>query len=154
MKRIFIIIVLLISLNSLCQTSVNNKNIIGIWQAETNEVSSANLDTYKFYKNNKFVFEPSQYDGLKRIVKIAGTYKIHNAKIVFYVNSLTELIGNKIERSMITTQSDSWAIEGGKLVTKKIKSLPQEAKLEFLGSIEGNKNCLKIDARLFYKIKE
>jgi len=154
MRRFFNIIVLLISFNSICQTTLIKSNIIGIWQAETDEVSSAYHDTYRFCKNNKFVFEPSQYDGLKRIVKIAGTYKIQNAKIVFYVKSLTELIGNKIERSMITTQSDSWAIEGEKLVTKKIISLPQEAKLEFLESIEGNKNCLKIDGRLFYKVEE
>lgn len=154
MRRIFIIIVLLISFNSICQTSVNNKNIIGIWQAETNEVSSGYLDTYRFYKNNKFAFEPSQYDGLKRIVQIAGTYKIHNSKIVFYVHSITELVGNKIERSMITTLSDSWAIDGGKIVTKKIKSSPQEAKFEFCESIEDNKNCLKIDGRLFYEIEE
>ena len=154
MRRIFIITVLLISFNSICQTSVNNKNIIGIWQAETNEVSSNYHDTYRFYKNNKFAFEPSQYDGLKRIVQIAGTYKIHDAKIVFYVHSIQELVGNKIERSMITTLSDSWAIDGGKLVTKKIKSLPQEAKFEFCESIEDNKNCLKIDGRLFYEIEE
>ena len=156
MRRIFIIIILLISFNSICQTSVNteNKNIIGIWQAETNEVSSGYLDTYRFYENNKFAFEPSQYDGLKRIVQIAGTYKIDNAKIVFYVHSIKELVGNKIERSMITTLSDSWAIDGGKLVTKKIKSSPQDATFEFCKSNEDNQNCLIIDGRLFYKIKE
>jgi len=154
MKRI--IIILLVSFNSFCQTSVNNenKNIIGIWQAESNEVSSGYHDTYRFYKNNKFNFEPTQYDGLKRIIKITGTYKIVNTKIVFYLNSITELIGDKIERSTITTLSDSWAIEGGRLVTRKIKSRSQEATFEFCKSIENEKECLKIDDRLFYKIIE
>ena len=156
MKRILIIIILFISFNSICQTSVNNENkdIIGVWQAETKEVSSGYLDLYRFYKNNKFIFEPSQYDGLKRIAQIAGTYKIDKDKIVFYVNSISELVGNKIERSMITTLSDSWAIDAGKLITKKIKSSPQKAKFEICKSIEDNQNCLKIDDRLFYKIKE
>ena len=155
MRRISLIIILLFSINSFCQPSEKKEteNIIGTYQAGTSEISSIYQDIYKFFANNKFEFEPTRYNGLNRIIKIAGKYKIENNKILFFVHSLTEIVGDKIERSMITTLSDSWAIDGGKLVTKKVKTSPQEASFELFKSND-NQNCLKIDDKLFYKINE
>jgi hypothetical protein len=154
MRSLSILIILLVSFNSICQTSANNEknNIIGIWQSGTNEISSGYLDTYKFYGNNKFEFKPTGYNGLNRIIKIAGTYKIDDGKITFYINSITELIGDKIERSTTSTQSDSWAIENGKLITRKIKSKEQTAIFEFC-KLDEKSICFQIDNRMFYKLE-
>ena len=154
-NKLLITIFLLSSINSICQVSENNEkeNIIGVWQAGTNEISSGYLDTYKFYGNGRFEFKPTEYNGLNRIVKIAGTYKIDNGKIIFYVNSITELVGDKIERSMTSTLSDSWAIEDGKLVTRKIKSAQQIATFEYCKANKDKQDCFQIDNRMYYKIE-
>jgi hypothetical protein len=155
MKKIAILLILLFSINSICQTSNNNNDeIIGIWQAETSEVSSNYHDIYRFLSNNKFEFEPTGYNGLNRIVKISGNFKIKNDKIIFYPHAITELVGNKIERSFTTTLSDSWAIESEKLISKKIKSSPQSANFELNKPTGDNKINIKIDSRIFYKILE
>ena len=145
-----VILLLLSSLPVFSQKTGNFKteNLIGTWQAESNEISSTYLDTYVFSKN-EFTFKPTGYNGLNRIVEIKGSYKLIENKIIFHVNFITEIIGGKIERSMITTLSDSWAIDGGKLVTKKTKSDAQTAILE---SCEPE--CLIIDKRKFYKIND
>lgn len=155
MRRISVIIILLVSFNSICQTSVknDNKNIIGTWQTGTNEISSGYLDTYRFYENGKFEFNPTKYNGLNRIVKISGTYKIDSGKIRFNVNSITEIVGDKIERSMTSTLSDSWAIKDGKLVTRKIKSTQQIATFEYCEAENDKHSCFEIENRMFYKIE-
>ncbi|MBC7523035.1 MAG: hypothetical protein H7239_01140 [Flavobacterium sp.] len=144
-----------ISISSFCQTSVEEKNAIkGTWQVGTNEVSSAYHDTYAFIENNKFEFTPTGYNGLNRIIKISGTYKIEDNQIIFNVQTITELIGGKIERSMITTLSDSWAIDGGKLVTKKVNGTKQKATFNFCKSEDGKQNCFEIDNRRYFKVTE
>jgi hypothetical protein len=153
MKKLSLFLILLFSINSFCQTK-ETKNIIGIWQAETSEISSTYQDIYRFSKDNKFEFEPTRYNGLNRIIKISGVYKINNYKIIFYPHKITELSGNKIERSMTSTLSDTWAIDNGKSVSKIIKSSPQEATLEIIKLNSENQYIIKIDNRTFYKIFE
>ena len=108
-NRLLITFLLLSSISTNCRTFERKKSgaLIGIWQDGTNEVSSAYLDTYTFSRNNKFEFKPNEYNGLNRIIKISGTYKIQNSEIIFDIETITELVGGKIERSMITTLSDS-----------------------------------------------
>ena len=153
MKKLFIIITLLLSIDILCQT-INKQeeiDIVGFWQSDSNEVTSDYHDSYMFYANSKFEFIPSGYNGLNRIIKIIGTYKLADNEIKFQVQSVIELDGGSIERSSITTLSDTWSIDGGKLVTKKIKSKLQTASFEFC---RDNKKSISIDKRNFYKINE
>jgi hypothetical protein len=154
-SKLSIIFFFFISISSFCQTSVKEKNAIkGTWQVGTNEVSSTNHDTYTFIENNKFEFKPTGYNGLNRIVKISGTYKIEDNEIIFNIQTVTELIGGKIERSMITTLSDSWAIDGGKLVSKKVNGTEQKATFNFCESEDDNQNCIEIDNRRYFKVTE
>ena len=154
MKKICLIIMVFVSINSISQnvTKNNFNNIVGVWQLQSKEVSSGLLDSYKFYLDNKFEFYPSEYNGLKRIIKITGTYKIEDNKIAFNVNSITELVGDKIERGLTTTLSDSWTITDGNLVTRKIKSEKQIATFEFCKTDKSDEDCFLIDGRIYYKI--
>ena len=153
MNKLLVIATLSISFNVTCQIIKNQKeiNIVGLWQSNTVEVTSAYLDSYRFYANHKFEFVPTGYNGLNRIIKIVGTYQILENEIKFHVQSLIEVAGGSIERSTTATWSDSWSIDGGKLITKKIKSNIQIASLEFCN--EAN-HCISIDKRIYYKINE
>ena len=153
-KRLLIACLLLNIINTNCQTFESKKSntLIGIWQAGTNEISSAYLDTYTFNENNKFEFKPNEYNGLNRIIKISGTYRIQNSEIIFHTETITELTGGEIERSTTTTLSDSWSIDGGKLITKKINKTKQKASFKFCKSEGDKQNCFKIDERSYFKI--
>jgi hypothetical protein len=49
---------------------VKENDIYGSWQSKHREITSMYLDIYHFSKNNKFVFEPNAYDGLRRVLSI------------------------------------------------------------------------------------
>lgn len=154
-RKSSIIFFFFISINSFCQILEQENNAIkGTWQLGTNEVSSASYDTYTFIQNNKFEFTPSGYNGLNRIIKITGTYKIEDNLILFKVLIIMELVGGKIERSMTTTLSDSWAIDGGKLITKKVNVAEQKATFNFCKPEDDNQNCIEIDNRRYFKVTE
>jgi heat shock protein HslJ len=154
-SKLSIIFSLFISICSFCQTSVEEKSQLqGTWQEVNSEVSSNYHDTYTFFQNNKFEFTPTGYNGLNRIIKISGTYKIEENQIKFNVQKITELVGGKIERSRITTLSNSWAIDGGKLVTKKVNEIEQIATFNFCKTKDANPNCFEIDNNRYFKVNE
>jgi hypothetical protein len=155
MKNIFSLFLFYISVSSFCQTFTNDKCLIsGTWQERTNEVSSIYHDTYTFLPNNKFEFKPTGYNGLNRIIKITGTYKIEENQILFKIQSVTELVGGKIQRSMVTTLSDSWEIDGGKLVTKNVNIIEQNANFNFCKTNNDKLNCIEIDDKTYFKLPE
>lgn len=128
--------------------------LIGIWQADNNEDGSAWPDVYRFFDNKKFIFNPNQYDGLKRIFAINGTYRIVENKLYLKVISTTEIEGGHIVRSTITTLSDSWEIVGGKEKEVKQRNKDEEfIEIQQCNNDISKESCIILDGRKYYKMQ-
>jgi hypothetical protein len=151
MKKKYAFLILLIIIFNSSFGQKKSIEIIGLWQSETSEVSSMYHDTYQFSKDSKFIFKPNQYNGLNRVLSIEGNYEIKGDSIILKPHFTKELIGGYPVRSMITTLSDSWEIEGG-----KIKNIQYKKKIKQTATIKlcEKANCILIDERRFYKIIE
>lgn len=149
-KKYFFLIVLIVIFNS-SFGQISSVKILGLWQSETSEVTSMYFDTYQFLKNSKFIFQPNGYNGLNRVLSIEGNYEIKGDSIILTPHFTRELVGGYPVRSMITTLSDSWEIEGGKI--KRIqykKKIGQTATIKLCETAD----CILIDERKFYKVNE
>ncbi|MEI8279090.1 MAG: hypothetical protein WCG87_04950 [Bacteroidota bacterium] len=84
-------------LSFFCLQNVNgqvNKNVlVGLWQVDKPEETSMNLDTYHFFENNRFVFNPNAYNGLNRIISIVGKYRLIGDTLFLTPDSTQEVIG-------------------------------------------------------------
>lgn len=149
MKRIlFVLVALIISHITMAQ------NIVGLWQAATPEVSSGYLETYQFYSNGSFRFNTNQSDGLRRVLSIGGKYKVLNGKLIFTVEYTIEAIGGKLERSHLTTRSDSWSLDGGQIKQLTlVKPVVEQASLQ-AGKKDKGVDLLLIDSQKYYKVDE
>lgn len=156
MKITSLIASLTISVSCFCQNPVpvSKNELIGLWQSETEEIASAYLDNYSFYTNNRFIFRPTTYDGLRIIIEVGGSYKIHDLTIIFLPDSITEITGREIERSKFATMSDSWSLSSSNHTKKSIKAEPQEASLEKIMDTNEKRFHILIDKRVFNKIKD
>lgn len=133
---------------------LDEKNIIGVWQAKSDEMTSGWLDTYQFFANGEFTFNPSQYDGLKRIISIKGKYRIIGDSLFFLVQYTKEATGGDIVRSETSTLSDSWALEGVKIIEIKHENKEEQKAAIELGQPSANGNsCILIDKRKYYKMQ-
>ena len=143
---------LLIGLIIIFNSSFGQKKsieILGIWQAEKSELTSMYFDTYQFLKDFKFIFQPNRYNGLNRVLSIEGNYEIKGDSIILTPHLTKELVGGYPVRSMITTLSDSWEIEGGKIKRIQYKKKTGQTATIKLCEIE---NCILIDERQFFRI--
>ena len=93
---------------------LNAQTVVGIWQEGTPDVSAAYHNTYRFLKDGSFSFNPSEYEGLKRILSIDGKYKLENNKLILTITGTHELIGGTLKRSTFSGLSTHlWSIESG-----------------------------------------
>lgn len=134
-------------------TSSDTNRIIGVWQADNNLVSSAWNEAYQFFQNGDFIFNTSQYDGLQRIVKIKGKYRVYNDTLFFHVEALVEQKGGNIIRSKYTTLNDSWSIENSQLDEIRIESgIDEVAYIEWPDIHLSDTIFIYIDMRKYYKM--
>jgi hypothetical protein len=123
--------------------------LIGKWQAETNTLTSMNLDTYQFDEKGTFKFMPNGYNGLNRIISINGNYSIIGDTIYFIPKFTSEISGGDIIRSESTTLSDTWEIINGESIKKPIlKKIKQSAIIK----INLDSNIFILDERKYFKI--
>lgn len=138
----------LFSSHSQSQTS-DQKDIIGIWQFGTKEVSAGFFDSYQFFANGTFKFNTNQYDGTRRILSIGGTYEVKNNRLRLKTSYSIEIQGGFLVRSE-TAGGSGWEISGGKIVTLNYKT-PQESFLSF-GICENEKECILLDSLKYYLV--
>src|SRR5258708_38334178 len=106
MRKLFITTVFTIITNYLVAQS-----FIGRWQENSPGVSAGYLNNYQFLDDSTFLFNTSEYFGLKRIISIGGKYKYDKNKksLLIMVQFTNEIIGGHIERSKESgSASDSW----------------------------------------------
>ncbi|WP_151088176.1 lipocalin-like domain-containing protein [Hymenobacter baengnokdamensis] len=114
MKLVFTVFWLILASQAFSQ------NIVGFWQASDTTISSNYQQHYVFSADKKFTYTPSGYDGLQRVLKIGGHYKLLGNTLYLTPEYTTELKGGVLERSHITTLNDSWSIASGQAKTYKI----------------------------------
>jgi len=125
------------------------KALIGKWQAESAEVTSMYHDSYQFFNNGKFLFNPDEYNGLNRIISISGTYRLKGDTLFLTPLFTKEIAGGYIIRSESTTLSDTWEIIGGQ--EKRILINKRRIQSAILKIASNNKE-LTLDNRKFYKV--
>ena len=158
MKALHVLIIfpLLISYDSFAQQKnvITQEELVGIWQVNSDEIASGWLDSYRFFDNKEFIFSPNQFDGLRRIISINGTYRIVNNKLYIKVASTDEVEGGHIERSHLTTLSDTWEIDGG-VIKKVIQPERDEEVIEIkrCNNEISKKICILLDGRKYYKLE-
>lgn len=145
---------ILITVLTIIITQAKAQNIVGLWQFGSPTVSSGYFETYQFFANGNFCFNTNQSDGLRRVLSIGGKYKVTKDKLVFTVEYTIELIGGNLERSHITTGSDSWALDNGQ--QKKLplgKPIVQQASFQAAQKEKGEEVIL-IDLQKYYKVDD
>lgn len=134
-------------------SEIKSQNIVGLWQEGTPEISAAYHNTYNFLQDGTFSFNPSEYDGLKRILSIDGQYKLENDKLLLTITGTHELIGGTIERNTFSgTSTHLWSIEGGS-IKKIIFPKQQKEIIDFEIKKEGENILIILDSYKFYKLK-
>src|ERR1700722_15320553 len=79
--------------------SITKTELIGTWQRDTSLVGSGYLDNYKFFKNGRFDFEPSEAEGLRLLIYFRGNYKLIGDTLKLSPDSISELVGGTPEIS-------------------------------------------------------
>jgi len=155
MRKTYFLLFSLIVFNTSCVgQSVDNSLLIGIWQAESHEIGSAYLDNYQFFKTGEFKFNVNQYNELKRIVSIKGSYSVKDDTIYFKAIAIIEKTGgDKLIRSKTSSLNNSWSLIGNfsnrEIALKESEIIPVPIKL--CESVNGYQ-CLLIEGERFYKI--
>lgn len=155
MKQTCLLLFNLIVFNISCVAQrVDNSLLTGIWQVKSHEIGSAYLDNYQFFKTGEFKFNVNQYNELKRIISIKGSYSIKDDTIYFKATSLVELTGgDRLIRSKTSSLNDSWSLVGNlskkETILKKSEIMP--ALIKLCESVDGYQ-CILIEGNRFYKI--
>ena len=153
--KYLIILFLLISFNCKAQNYISRDTItkdelIGIWQLGNDSEGDAWPEVYRFFSDGKFIFNLSQYDGLKRILAINGRYRIIKNTIYLNVKSTTEIIGGNIVPTNLS--SYDWRIDGGKI--KDIMQPKTEEQVIDIkqGQSESKFRCFLFNSQKYYKM--
>ncbi|MCC6833501.1 MAG: hypothetical protein IT213_00830 [Cytophagales bacterium] len=139
--------------NTSSSTSFKAEDVIGVWQAERYDEGSGWPDTYQFFPDKRFIFNFSQYDGSKRILRILGTYKVENNSIVLQIENTVEAVGGHLTRSTITSLSDTWEIADYTVKTVKQNNTEPEIIL-IKKCVPGDypKPCILLDGREYFRM--
>src|SRR5205809_886657 len=114
MKLALAIILNCLFISHTISSDCTKHNIVGLWQINSSNVSSALHDNYKFYPNGTFDFGFDQYDDTKRIISIGGKYEFKLNQIVLTISYRKEIDGGEIVRGSPGFQK-GWVLNGGKL---------------------------------------
>ncbi|MDE3182809.1 MAG: hypothetical protein KGM16_05265 [Bacteroidota bacterium] len=153
MRKLFMLIVFI----TIITNHLLAQNLIGRWQENSPEVSAGYLNNYQFLNDSTFLFNTSEYFGLKRIINIGGKYMYDKNKklLLLTVHFTNEIVGGHIERSKESgSASDAWVIEGGKikkiLLPKPVKAI---IKIEFSNQSKGRNEIILLDKIKYYKVE-
>jgi hypothetical protein len=151
------ILLLIVAIGSCSQSTSEKKvdtllDLVGVWQAERYDEADAWPDTYQFFTDGKFVFNFSQYDGSKRILRIHGRYLTSNDSVFLNIESTVEAVGGYLTRSTITSLSDTWELTDYSVQTiKQSKREPEIIKVRQCQTTYP-KECLLFDGRKYFRM--
>jgi hypothetical protein len=150
------ILLLMIAIGSCGQSTSGKVNpsldLVGVWQAERYDEADAWPDTYQFFADGRFVFNFSQYDGSKRILRINGSYSTKGDSVVLNIESTLEAIGGYLTRSTITSLSDTWELNDYSVQT--VKQNNKEPEIIKVRDCQTTfpKECRLFDGRKYFRM--
>ena len=129
-------------------STINQYDLVGIWQANSSVVSSTLQANFQFLKSGKFIFNVNGYSDLNPIQNISGTYKIEQGRLYLKIDQYKELRNFNITESSPAFQFGSFVLEGGKIVAiKQNDSTYYEHDVKIISN-----KCVLIDNQKYFKL--
>lgn len=127
-KIIFFIVLFSVTISAQTKSSDAklNRELVGLWHA-TPYVASGMNDLYRFYLDGRFSFEYNQMVWSKRTISYSGKWRIENRKLILTMMKETVVVGGRRIKSEMS--ADGYEIQGGKEVTRKLKTPKIETKI-------------------------
>jgi hypothetical protein len=133
-------------LNNVIAQTQNDKSIIGVWQKRDALVAAGLNDTYRFYPDGKFSFEPSTFNYLSRVREIIGTYFVKDSILALKITKYVVYENGKL----IYGDNDYWEFENESERTINVDKKEQEEYDATINYIK--KDVLKINVTKYYKL--
>jgi hypothetical protein len=159
MKQIVILLfIILYGSSTMAQkldSVVSQDQLIGFWQINSPKVSSALNKNFRFFPDGKYVLSFDNYDDTKRVLSLAGHYRLEKNKLFMTVESRKEIIGGDFAKGSPGFQRDEFVLDGGKVevITQKDSSGSDPFLISILGTSKSGKiTCIKIDNNKYYKL--
>jgi hypothetical protein len=134
---------------------ISQEFLIGIWQINTDVISSSLHKTIQFFADKKFVYTMDKYNDLNPIISISGKYKTESGGLSLLIEEITQLSGYKIEEADHGFQFGLFQLSGGKTVVIKQKDSEftfHELKKIYAGSKKGS--VIMIDNEKYFKFSD
>ena len=118
-----------------------NTPLVGVWQ-DAPAMGSGWSNAYQFFSNGTFVFHGSQFDGEKREVSRAGTWRVRENKLYLSVTRRTVIEGGRRKKALGSAGTE-YEIVGGIRRVKKVAP-PQRSVLPLsaIGKDPANKRLV------------
>lgn len=152
----------LLGQNNTDTSILNEKNIIGVWQfnsdvlVSTSYKAATNLidKNFRFYGDGKFVLTFKSEDHINRLRIIRGSYRLANGLLYLKIVSHDEIVGGELEIS--GTSNELFDIYGGKL--KTIINKESDERPLYIARCKTtemtNSLCIQIENEKYYKVSD
>lgn len=150
MKHAFYLIVLFSCSGS---THVRGQELVGVWQKDSREMGSAQLDCYHLFLDGSFIFYFDGYDGANRTLAIRGVYQVRKSgTIQFRATSYVQILGGSYSKGD-GSEHNGWSIVDHKGIIE-VEQGPKEfdATLEQCPESDAKYPCIILDNDKFYRI--
>lgn len=145
------LLVLLISCSTNSQSSVDIKDLIGIWQ-DSPQVAAGWSETFQFFEDGSYVYRYSQMDCTKRLLSYAGTWKlVGEDELRMTMTSRTILEGGS---EVPSSGSCDFEIQGGhvkKIMLEDLQSVDLILSTTVIDTDNGNLRTRFFGDRQFWK---
>lgn len=157
-SKILVLIIMLQSIQfsfgqvaSKTNDSVSKDDLVGVWQFSSPKIGGGVLESFKFFKDGRFVYTFDPVTDNKKIVSMKGTFRIDKNKLCLKVSSLTEVVGGDIVSGAMGTDLDLFVVDKAIIKERKI-SLPNELDALFITAIDVKGKSLMINNKKFFKL--
>jgi hypothetical protein len=139
-------------------SSINQHQLIGVWQSNSSRLGDALLVHYQFFQNGEFVYHFSEYDDANRVLALKGHYRLVGDLIYMSVHSRTERTGGYFTKGSPGFQDSPFVLEGSTIETFNQVDTVSKNDPFLLSVFQTNKTGkiigLKIDSHKYYKLSD
>jgi uncharacterized protein (TIGR03066 family) len=160
-KQIILILFMILPLFGMAQktdSTIDQHQLLGVWQVKTSKLGDALQDHYQFFANGEFVYNFSQYDDTRRVLALKGKYRLTGNKLFMSVQSRIEITGGYFTKGSPGFQTSPFVLEGGTIETfQQVDTTNQHDPFFISGIMTGKTGKiigLQIDNYKYYKISD
>jgi len=139
-------------------STINQRQLIGVWQIGTPKLGDALLAHYQFFENGEFIYNFSQYDDAQRVLALKGHYRSVGNKLFISIQSRVELTGGYFTKGSPGFQASPFVLEGGTIETfNQVDTTNQRDPFILSVTLTNKKGKivgLKIDNNKYYKLTD